>query len=85
MEERVTVAELLSADYILHAVQRHFTPEELSEMHHIYLPPDCLNTDGLLLDDMTEETLSSRLAVPVTAFDHRWEDLIEMYPMGRLK
>ncbi len=80
--ESVTVAGLLSGGDILTAVQRQLSREKLAGLDHIYLPPDCLNSDGLLLDDLSVEHLSKRLGIPVTAFDHQWQHMIEADPAG---
>jgi putative radical SAM enzyme (TIGR03279 family) len=83
--ESVSVAGLLSGGDILIAVRQQLSPEELSRVHHIFLPPDCLNADGLLLDDLTEAHLSGRLGVPVTAFNRQWGRMIEAESAGRMR
>lgn len=83
--ESVSVAGLLSGGDILAAVQERLSPRELAGLDHIFLPPDCLNSDGLFLDDLTEEHLSRCLGVPVSAFDHQWRRMMEADPAGGMR
>lgn len=65
----VTVAGLLSGKCVYSAVQK----EEKSDL--LLLPPDVLNAEGFLLDDMTIEQLSAMLRTPVMVFEGRWKDV----------
>jgi len=55
----VTVSGLLSGGDILRAL------EESGPGDCVLLPPNCVNDDGLLLDDLRPEDLALRLGVPV--------------------
>jgi putative radical SAM enzyme (TIGR03279 family) len=57
--ETVTVSGLLTGGDMLRAL-KGIDPDET-----VVLPPDCLNTDGLFLDDLTPDDLSRELGVPV--------------------
>ena len=65
----ITVSGLLTGQDILHALK----DEEVGD--RVYLPPNVLNDDGLLLDDMTLPVLSERVGVPVALFPDRVRDL----------
>ncbi len=42
----------------------------------VLLPPDILNADGVLLDDMTLPQLEEKLKAPVSIFAGRWGKVI---------
>lgn len=65
----VTVAGLLSGKCLVSSLQG----TELGDL--LLLPPDVLNHDGLLLDDMTLPQLEEALDVPVMVYDGRWSDV----------
>ena len=65
----ITVSGLLTGQDILNALKE----EEVGD--RVYLPPNVLNDDGLLLDDMTLPGLSERLGVPVELFPDQVTDL----------
>ena len=67
--ETVTVAGLIIGRDIVEQLKSHL------EYDLIYLPPRCINDDGLLLDDMTPEDIQKELGVPVEVFN---EDYVEM-------
>ena len=64
--EGITVSGLLTGKDILNALEKE---EELGD--RVYLPPNVLNDDNKLLDDMTLSTLSDQLGISVELFpDH---------------
>ncbi len=64
----VTVAGLLSGKCLYSALKGR-------KADAIILPPDILNADGLLLDDMTLEELEGKLEIPVVAFTGEWKEV----------
>lgn len=58
----ITVSGLLTGQDIVRALE----DEQVGD--RVYLPPNVLNDDGLLLDDMTLPALSERIGVPVELF-----------------
>ncbi len=67
--ETVTVAGLIIGRDIVEQLKSHL------EYDLIYLPPRCINDDGLLLDDTTPEDIQKELGIPVEVFN---EDYVEM-------
>lgn len=65
----VTVAGLLSGKCVVSSLQG----KELGDL--LLLPPDVLNNEDLLLDDMTIPQLEDVLSVPVMVFDGNWSDV----------
>ena len=65
----ITVSGLLTGQDILRALK----DEEVGD--RVYLPPNVLNDDGLLLDDMTLPALSERIRAPVELFPDHVRDL----------
>jgi putative radical SAM enzyme (TIGR03279 family) len=63
----VTVAGLLSGKCLYSALK--------DEADLLLLPPDIVNADGLLLDDMTVPELEAKLRMPVVVYDGRWADV----------
>jgi len=55
----VTVSGLLSGGDILGAF------EKIDPGDGVLLPPDCINDDGLFLDDVRPEDIEVRLGIPV--------------------
>jgi NifB/MoaA-like Fe-S oxidoreductase len=74
--ENVTVAGLLGGRDISGAIQDFLREKPDSSLTKIYLPPSCLNADGLLLDDWTEERIALQVGLPVEAFEGCWETMI---------
>jgi putative radical SAM enzyme (TIGR03279 family) len=72
----VTVAGLLGGQDIVAGIEDYFKKANQRSVDMIYLPPSCLNTDGVLLDDWTAGRISARIRVPVKAFDGCWEAMI---------
>ncbi len=68
--ESVTVTGLLSGQDIIHALQDESGP------YRVLIPPVCLNTDGLFLDDLTPEDVSRALCRPVRILSD-FEDFYE--------
>ena len=62
----VTVAGLLSGKCLYSALEG----EDCGDL--LLLPPDIVNADGLLLDDVTLPQVEERLRVPVLMFDGDW-------------
>jgi len=62
----VTVAGLLSGKCLYSALEG----EDAGDL--LLLPPDIVNADGLLLDDVTIPQIEERLGVPVMMFDGDW-------------
>lgn len=67
----VTVAGLLSGKCIVSGLSGK-PPADL-----IVLPPDVLNAEGLLLDDMTIQDLEAALACDVLPFDGQWRSVFD--------
>ena len=65
----ITVSGLLTGQDILRALK----DEEVGD--RVYLPPNVLNDDGLLLDEMTLPALSERVGAPVELFPEHVRDL----------
>ena len=65
----ITVSGLLTGRDILHALKDRDVGDR------VYLPPNVLNDDGLLLDDMNLSGLSKRIGVPVELFPSHVRDL----------
>lgn len=65
----VTVAGLLSGKCLVSSLKG----KALGDL--LLLPPDILNADSLLLDDMTIPQLEESLKVPVMVYDGRWSDV----------
>lgn len=56
----VTVSGLLTAGDIVDAIKEHG-----QKYNYVLLPPSCLNTDGIFLDDLTLEDVAARCGMPV--------------------
>ena len=67
--ESVTVSGLLSGKCVYSAL----SDRSLGDL--ILLPPDIINIDGVMLDDMRIEDLSARLGRPVLSFDGDWKKI----------
>jgi len=67
--QSVTVAGLLSGKCVYSAVNGQ------GKADLVLLPPDILNNDGLLLDDMTIPQLEAQLGSPVMVYDGVWKDV----------
>jgi putative radical SAM enzyme (TIGR03279 family) len=67
----VTVAGLLSGKCLLSSLKG----KRLGDL--LLLPPDILNDDALLLDDMAIPQLEDALQTPVMVFDGRWRDVFD--------
>ncbi|MER3524010.1 MAG: DUF512 domain-containing protein [Ignavibacteria bacterium] len=67
----VTVAGLLSGKCLVSSLRG----KELGDV--LLLPPDILNHEALLLDDMTVPQLEQTLNVPVMVFDGQWSDVFQ--------
>lgn len=72
----VTVAGLLAGRDMLTVIGRYLNERSGIALDGIYLPPDCLNSDGLLLDDWTVADIEKELGLSVEAFDGNWERMI---------
>jgi putative radical SAM enzyme (TIGR03279 family) len=70
--ESVTVSGLLTAN----DMATQFAESGL-DVDAVILPPDCLNTDGLFLDDETVEGMESRLERPVLTSSYDFIDTIK--------
>ncbi|MBN1782844.1 DUF512 domain-containing protein [bacterium] len=70
----VTVSGLLTGGDMMHALRS----EDLLSKHQtdrVLLPDNCINTDGLLPDDRTPETMQAELGIPVqviSGFQELW-------------
>jgi putative radical SAM enzyme (TIGR03279 family) len=63
----VTVAGLLSGKCLYSALK--------DEADLLLLPPDIVNADGLMLDDMRVPELEAKLRMPVMVYNGRWADV----------
>jgi putative radical SAM enzyme (TIGR03279 family) len=75
----VTVAGLLSGKCLVSSLKG----KELGDL--LLLPPDIVNNDDLLLDDMTIPQLENVLDVPVMVFDDNWGDVFRRLTKGTLR
>ncbi|TKJ41800.1 hypothetical protein CEE37_04325 [candidate division LCP-89 bacterium B3_LCP] len=73
---QVTVAGLLCGKDILDSLKDYFRTYSQRNFDKIYLPPDCINYDGLLLDNYSPEEISAELDHLVEAFDGDWVSMI---------
>lgn len=67
----ITVSGLLVGRDIVRALKGR----DLGDM--VYLPPNCVNDDGLFLDNMTLATVSAEVDVPVRLFPERVKDIFK--------
>jgi putative radical SAM enzyme (TIGR03279 family) len=67
---KVTVSGLLSGKCVYSAMRKK-EPGDL-----VVLPPDILNADGVLLDDMTLPQLEQSLRTPIRVFSGRWGTIL---------
>ena len=72
----VTVAGLLGGEDITKALEKHLKALPSEGISEIFLPPDCINLDGLLLDDWPVQDISQRLGMPVRVFDGDWRYMV---------
>ncbi len=72
----VTVAGLLCGADIKASLDSFLKQHSETAFTKVFLPPDCTNPDGKLLDDIPVEELSTSLGVPVEVFDGRWERML---------
>ena len=72
----VTVAGLLSGKCLYSALKGR-------EADIILLPPDILNADGLLLDNMTIDELEGKLGIPVVVFAGAWKEFFRRLSANR--
>jgi len=68
--ETVRVAGLITGRDILEQLERP------GEYDRIILPPRCVNTDGLLLDDLSPADLQQALGVPVRVSNNDFKEII---------
>lgn len=68
--EQVTVSGLLTGQDIFHALKS----ADLGEM--VYLPENCLNFDGLFLDDWTPKMLAEKLGCPIRVLANDFQELL---------
>jgi putative radical SAM enzyme (TIGR03279 family) len=67
--ESVTVSGLLSGNCVYSALQGH------PRGHLVLLPPDILNSDGRLLDNLRLSDIEDRIGTPVMSFDGDWKQV----------
>ena len=75
----VTVAGLLSGKCLYSGLK------SLDCGDLLLLPPDIVNADGVLLDDVTLPQLEQRLNVPTLVFDGRWAHVFAALAQGERK
>lgn len=75
--QTVTVAGLLGGKDIAEAIRRHLSLINDLRYDRICLPPDCLNSDGLLLDDWTPQKIAEQIGLPVEVFNGNWAEMIQ--------
>ena len=63
------MAGLLSGKCLISSLRE----KELGDL--LVLPPDIVNNDDLLLDNMTIPELENALSVPIMVFDGNWSDV----------
>ena len=66
----VTVSGLLTGRDILNQLPKDFTSD------CIFLPPNCINEDGALLDDMTPQDIFGETGVPVRIGNYNIEEMV---------
>jgi NifB/MoaA-like Fe-S oxidoreductase len=75
--ESVTVAGLLGGKDIHRTLQEWFDRRpEKRRVDAVFLPPDCVNNDGLMLDDWTPQEISRRIQRPVRLFSGDWKVML---------
>jgi putative radical SAM enzyme (TIGR03279 family) len=80
--ESVTVAGLLGGKDMTEEIIEYMRTMPAGEVVEVYLPPSCLNPDGLLLDDWTPARMSTEIGLSVAAFDGNWWAMITGEEVG---
>lgn len=68
----ITVSGLLVGEDIYHTLKEQPTGD------YIILPPDCLNDEGVFLDDWTLPQLQEKLGKPVIVFPRSFTEMMEL-------
>jgi NifB/MoaA-like Fe-S oxidoreductase len=68
----VTVAGLLGGQDIAAAVREFKSRKTGEAFDGLSLPPDCINSDGLLLDEWTVEEIGLQTGIPAEVFQGDW-------------
>ncbi len=75
--ESVTVAGLLGGEDIYRSLREWMARRTPGRgLDAVFLPPNCVNRDGLLLDDWTPEAIARRMGFPVRPFSGDWNDVL---------
>jgi putative radical SAM enzyme (TIGR03279 family) len=74
--DSVTVAGLLGGQDIVAALQKYLSQNADGSFDAVFLPPDCVNHDGVLLDDWTADRIGQQIGMPVEVFDGDWVGMI---------
>jgi putative radical SAM enzyme (TIGR03279 family) len=72
----VTVAGLLSGQDIAKALKDHFSHNTIEAFDAVFLPPDCINGDGLMLDDWTVAEIGKQVEIPAEVFQGDWAGMV---------
>ncbi len=74
--QSVTAAGLLGGLDVYAAVDGWLKDRAGQKPAALYLPPDCLNSDGMFLDDWMIKDIAAKTGVPSFQFDHDWKAMI---------
>ncbi len=74
--EMVTVAGLLGGREIYDAIVDHLEKIPKKQYRAIYLPPDCLNSEGIFLDGWDTEKIAGKIGIPVYCFSNDWNAML---------
>jgi putative radical SAM enzyme (TIGR03279 family) len=72
----VTVAGLLSGRDITDAIKGYLGNNNSMTFNSVYLSPDCINNDGVLIDDFTPLRIEKECKTPVRVFDGDWISML---------
>lgn len=72
----VTVAGLLGGRDIAAALRDYILLTAAEPFDGVFLPPDCMNSDGLLLDDWTVDEISRQAGISAEVFQGDWARMI---------
>jgi len=78
--EDVTCSGLLVGADMVAALERHTA--DAGEAKVIFIPPNCLNHDGVTIDEMTTDDMSEALGAPVVAPEESFVQALQEYAEG---
>ena len=72
----VTVAGLLGGRDIAAALRDYVSRDAAESFNAVFLPPDCINSDGLLLDNWTADEISRQAGISAEVFQGDWASMM---------